>query len=168
MTAGSAATPHSIRRAESPDRAAVEALVAGTGAFKAHEVPVAMEVFDVALTQGGTGDDYRSFVLVEDDGTVAAWASVGKNPMTVSTWDYYWLATRADRQGKGYGRAISDFVEGVAKADGATLLVIETSSQESYGSTRRFFESIGYHVAATLPGYYAPGDDKIVYLKPLG
>lgn len=156
-----------IRPIGERDREAIRLLIEGTQAFKPHEVDVAMELVDIALTQPGQ-DDYHPFVLVEDDGTVAAYACFGKNPMTKSTFDLYWLATRADRMGKGYGRKIVSFVEEEAKRLGGKLLVIETSSKESYGSTREFYLKIGCTLAATLPGYYDEGDDKLIYLKRIG
>jgi ribosomal protein S18 acetylase RimI-like enzyme len=155
-----------IRRIETEDRESIRNLVAGTGAFKGHEVDVAIELVDIALTQPGQ-DDYHPFVLVEEDGTVAAYACFGKNEMTAATFDLYWLATRADRQGKGYGRKIVSFVEEEIRRRGGRLLVIETSSQESYGDTRAFYEKIGCTLAARLPDYYDEGDDKLIYLKSL-
>jgi hypothetical protein len=50
---------------------------------------------------------------------------------------------------------------------GGKLLVIETSSQESYWTTRRFYDRIGATLAATLPYYYHQGDDKLIYLLPV-
>lgn len=155
-----------IGRIEPGDREAIRALVAGTRAFKPHEVDVAMELVDIALTQKDQ-DDYHPYVLREDDGTVAAYACFGKNPMTKATYDLYWIATRADRMGKGYGRAMVAFVVGEIRRAGGKLLVIETSSQESYGSTRIFYDRIGATLAATLPDYYDEGDDKLIYLLPV-
>ena len=153
-----------IRSIEAKDRDAVRNLIDGTAVFKSHEVDVAMELVDIALTRPDQ-DDYHPFVLVEDDGTVAAYACFGKNAMTKSTFDLYWLATRADRMGKGYGRKIVSFVEEEVKKLGGKLLVIETSSKESYGSTREFYIKIGCTLAAQLPDYYDEGDDKLIYLK---
>lgn len=153
-----------IRPIEAGDREAIRALVAGTGAFKPHEVDVAMELVEVALTQKGQ-DDYHPYVLAEEDGTVVAYACFGKNPMTKSTFDLYWIATRADRMGRGYGRAILSFVEEEVRRRGGRLLVIETSSQESYGTQRLFYEKTGCTLAAQLPDYYDEGDDKLIYLK---
>jgi GNAT superfamily N-acetyltransferase len=155
-----------IRPVGSGDREAVGSLIAGTGVFKPHEVDVALELVDIHLTKPGQ-DDYHPFVLAEEDGTVAAYACFGKNPMTAGTFDLYWLATRADRHGKGYGRAIVAFVEGRVRERGGYLLVIETSSKESYGSTRAFYDKIGCTLAARLPDYYDRGDDKLVYLRRL-
>lgn len=155
-----------IRRIEPGDREAIRALVAGTQAFKPHEVDVAMELVDVALTQKEQ-DDYHPYVLTEADGTVAAYACFGKNPMTKATYDLYWIATRADRMGKGYGREIVAFVVAEVRRAGGKLLVIETSSQESYGTTRLFYDKIGATLAATLSDYYDEGDDKLIYLLPV-
>lgn len=155
-----------IRPIEPGDREAIRALIAGTNAFKPFEVEVAMELVDVALTRKGQ-DDYHPYVLAEEDGTVAAYACFGKNPMTAGTFDLYWIATRADRMGKGYGRAILSFVEEEVRRRGGYLLVIETSSKESYGSAREFYDKVGCTLAAQLPDYYAKGDDKLIYLKQL-
>jgi GNAT superfamily N-acetyltransferase len=153
-----------IRQIEAKDRETVRCLIDGTGAFKPYEVDVAMELVDVALARPDQ-DDYHPFVLEEEDGTVAAYACFGKNAMTKSTFDLYWLATRADRMGKGYGRKIVSFVEEEVKRLGGRLLVIETSSKESYGTTREFYIKIGCTLAAQLPDYYDEGDDKLIYLK---
>lgn len=155
-----------IRRIEPADREAIRELIAGTRAFKPFEVDVAMELVDAALAQEDQ-EDYLPYVLTEGDGAVAAYACFGKNPMTKATFDLYWIATRADRMGKGHGRAMVEFVVEEARKRGGKLLVIETSSQESYGTTRRFYDRIGARLAATLPDYYDEGDDKLVYLLPI-
>ncbi|MBI5904249.1 MAG: GNAT family N-acetyltransferase [Deltaproteobacteria bacterium] len=155
-----------IRPIEPGDREAIRALIAGTRAFKPFEVDVAMELVDIALTKKEQ-EDYHPYVLAEEDGTVAAYACFGKNTMTAGTFDLYWIATRADRMGKGYGRTILSFVEEEVLKRGGYLLVIETSSQESYGSTRVFYDKAGCTLAATLPDYYAMGDDKLIYLRRL-
>ena len=87
--------------------------------------------------------------------------------MTKATFDLYWLATRADRMGKGYGRKMVAFVEEEVKRQGGKLLVIETSSHESYGGTREFYLKIGCTLAAQIPDFYDQGDDKLIYLLPV-
>ncbi len=155
-----------VRRIEPGDREAIRALVQGTGAFKPHEVDVAMELVDVALGNP-TQDDYHPYVVAEDDGTIVAYACFGKNPMTRHTFDLYWIATRKDRMGKGYGRTMVEFVLEQVRARGGRLLVIETSSKESYGDTRAFYDKIGCTLAAQIRDYYDEGDDKLIYLLPV-
>ncbi|GAB4373669.1 MAG: hypothetical protein Kow00128_23370 [Deltaproteobacteria bacterium] len=155
-----------IRPVRPEDREAIRSMIEGTKAFQPHEVEVAMELVDTALAyRHPPGDeDYHAVVLAEEDGTVVSYACFGKNPMTAATWDLYWLATRPDRMGKGYGRAIVRHVEEEVRRRGGRLLVIETSSKESYGGTQAFYEKIGCTLAARIPDYYDRGDDKLVYL----
>lgn len=154
-----------IRRVLPGDREAIRSMIEGTRAFQPHEVEVAMELVDSALAKRDPGEeDYHAWVLAEEDGTVVSYACFGKNPMTAATWDLYWLATRPDRMGKGYGRTIVRFVEDEVRRRGGRLLVIETSSKESYGGTRVFYDRIGCTLAAQIPDYYDRGDDKLVYL----
>jgi hypothetical protein len=47
------------------------------------------------------------------------------------------------------------------------LIIIETSSLESYQKTRRFYAKHGYQTIARLPDFYAPGDDKLILQKRL-
>jgi len=58
-------------------------------------------------------------------------------------------------------------VERRLSADGRRLVVVETSSRADYTPTRGFYETRGYTRTATIPGYYAPGDDLVIYTKEL-
>ena len=47
------------------------------------------------------------------------------------------------------------------------MLLIETSSQETYGGTIQFYEKTGYELVGKIPEYYKPGDDKLIFAKKL-
>jgi ribosomal protein S18 acetylase RimI-like enzyme len=47
------------------------------------------------------------------------------------------------------------------------LLLIETSSQETYGGTIQFYERTGYELVGKIKEYYKPGDDKLIFVKRL-
>jgi hypothetical protein len=47
----------------------------------------------------------------------------------------------------------------------ARLIVVETAGRPDYGATRRFYEARGYRPTATIPDFYAPGDDQVVFVK---
>ena len=47
------------------------------------------------------------------------------------------------------------------------MLLIETSSQETYGGTIQFYERTGYELVGKIPEYYKPGDDKLIFAKTL-
>jgi hypothetical protein len=50
---------------------------------------------------------------------------------------------------------------------GGCAIYVETASKTQYASTRAFYERCGYTVTATLPDFYSPGDDKVIYSKPI-
>jgi ribosomal protein S18 acetylase RimI-like enzyme len=72
-----------------------------------------------------------------------------------------------ERQGSGIGTQLLAAVEQGLRANGQRLVVVETSSRADYAPTRAFYEHRGYTRAATIPGYYAPGDDLVIYTKDL-
>ncbi len=153
-----------IRPLGERDREAIRGLIAGTGAFESREVEEAMELVEEALARPGD-DAYRPFVLEEEDGTLAAYACFGKNPMTKATYDIDWLAARADRTGKGYGRRIVAFVEDEVRRLGGRLLVFETSSHESGAGTGALCLEAGFSLAGRLPDFFDAGDDLLIYVK---
>jgi ribosomal protein S18 acetylase RimI-like enzyme len=154
-----------FRRVERRDREAVLALLTGTEAFQPHELVVAMELVDVSL-QKPEQDDYHPWVL-EVDGALVAYACFGKNPMARFAFDLYWLATRRDSLRQGFGRAMVAFVEQRVRSCGGRLLVIETSSKETYQGSREFYTRIGCELGGRIPDFYDENDDRVIYFKRL-
>jgi ribosomal protein S18 acetylase RimI-like enzyme len=154
-----------IRQLQTQDRSAVLELLSGTGAFAPHELNVAMELVDTALTKPDQ-QDYCPYVL-EVGPELVAYVCFGKNPMTRATYDLYWIATRACQSRRGYGKAMFAFVENEIRARGGRLLVIETSSKEAYAGSRAFYLHVGCELAGRLPVFYDEGDDKLIYIKRL-
>jgi ribosomal protein S18 acetylase RimI-like enzyme len=154
-----------IRPITARDRQGILDLLVSTSAFQEHEMTVAMELVDTALNKPGQ-EDYHPYVL-EDDGSLVAYACFGRNPMTRFTYDLYWLATHNDRMRQGHAQALFRFVEQEIKRRGGRLLVIETSSKDSYGGSRQFYDRVGCEFAARLPDFYDVGDDRVIYFKRL-
>lgn len=154
-----------IRPIKSDDRDLVQELLVQTGAFQPHEVAVAMELIDIALTRPDQ-QDYNPYVL-ENEGTIVAYACFGKNPMTRYTYEVYWIATRAGHMRRGYGREIFAFVEEEIRRRGGRQLIVETSSQPRNQVSQMFYAKTGCHLAARLPDFYDEGDDMLVYMKLL-
>jgi ribosomal protein S18 acetylase RimI-like enzyme len=67
-------------------------------------------------------------------------------------------------QGTGIGTALLAEMErrlaGVAR-----LIIVETAGRPDYAPTRGFYEARGYRATATIPDFYAPGDDQVVFVK---
>jgi ribosomal protein S18 acetylase RimI-like enzyme len=153
----------SLRSLERGHRARLEALVAGTKVFRPSEVAIAVELLDRAAA----GDDDYRFVGAFDGDDMVGYACWGPTPGTEGTFDLYWIAVDTTRQGGGVGSQLLAHVERTLQAGGGRLIVVETSSRADYAPTRAFYERRGYARAATLPGYYAPGDNLVIYLKEL-
>jgi ribosomal protein S18 acetylase RimI-like enzyme len=152
-----------LRPRSRADRAAIERIVRATGVFGGDEVAIALELFDEPDAVG-----YR-FVVAELEGGVAGYACFGATPMTLGTWDLYWIAVAPALHGRGVGTALMRAVEAAIRAEHGRLVVIETASKPSYDATRRFYaRHPGCREVARVPDFYAPGDDKVIFAIELG
>jgi D-alanine-D-alanine ligase len=152
-----------IRWCDAADRPAVVKLLADTGYFRPDELEVAKEVLDSAIKDGPQGH-YQSYVS-EISGIVTGWVCFGPTPCTVGTYDLYWIAVAPEHQGYGFGKHLMQSAETQMQSFGAKLCVVETSSREIYRSTCAFYEKLNYHLEASIPNFYGPRDDKLLYLK---
>jgi ribosomal protein S18 acetylase RimI-like enzyme len=91
----------------------------------------------------------------------------GVVPLTDGVYDLYWIVVDPASQGKGFGRRLLDFVEKDVVRRGGRMLLIETSSQQTYEATIRFYQRSGYELAARIKNFYRVGDDKLVFSKEL-
>jgi ribosomal protein S18 acetylase RimI-like enzyme len=153
----------SLRPVGHAHRARLEQLTRATGLFREEEVATAVELLDDSLA----GDDEYRFVGAFDGDELVGYACWGPTPGTVATSDLYWIVVDQPRQGAGIGSQLLDEVERRLRADGRRLVVVETSSRPDYAPTRGFYAARGYTRTATIPGYYAPGDDLVVFTKDL-
>ncbi len=155
-----------IRVLEPRDRSRILEIVTSTGNFTPVEIATALEVVDEAMADAShPHGDYRCFVAEDGEGRVAGYECHGPTPLTEGTYDLYWIAVDPSYQGAGFGRALLAFAESEVRAAGGRLLLIETSSQESYGDTIRFYEKSGYPLVARIKGFYRPGDDKLIFAR---
>jgi ribosomal protein S18 acetylase RimI-like enzyme len=140
-----------------------------TDAFRSDEIDVAIELIDDTLSKNGKllPDDYHIHVAVENTSDVLGYVCFGKTPMTLSTFDLYWIAVYPKAQGKGVGKKLFDFTCERVGAMGGKLIVIETASQPKYDATRRFYDKIGCTLEARIKNFYSVGDDKLIYTKHL-
>lgn len=153
----------SLRPVGRAHRARLEQLTRGTGLFREEEVATAVELLDESLA----GDEDYRFLGAFDGDQLIGYACWGSTPGTVTTSDLYWIVVDRDKQGAGVGTQLLGEVERRLTADGRRLVVVETSSRSDYVPTRAFYEARGYTRAATIPAYYAPGDDLVIYTKDL-
>ena len=178
----------SIRIAKPEDEDTVLDIIKRTGFFREVEIDIAREVFSEAA-QNKPGCTYQSYVaetketiddtrLTNDDKRVVThpsslvprvtgWVCFGETPCTEGTFDIYWIAVEPDIQRQGVGKLMLDFAESEIAKQNGRLIVVETSGMKRYESTQKFYEKNNYTIAAKIPNFYAPGDDKLIYIKTL-
>jgi ribosomal-protein-alanine N-acetyltransferase len=71
------------------------------------------------------------------------------------------LAVTSSARKAGVGRAIMNALSAVAKSRGATRLLLEV--RVSNASAIRLYEGLGFGVITTRKGYYANGEDALIY-----
>ena len=157
-----------IRPLHREDRSRIRDVVIASGKFTPVEIAVAMELVDEALTRGELSG-YIVAVLEEEghQPPLQGYVCYGHTPLTDGVYDLYWIVVDPASQGKGFGRRLLDFVEKDVVARRGRMLLIETSSQQTYDATIRFYQRSGYQVAARIKNFYRIGDDKLIFSKEL-
>ena len=157
-----------IRSLEARDRAPIQQMLISSGKFNDGEVETALELVDEAL-QDGDESGYLFAVLTggEPHGRVLGYACYGPVPLAQGVYDLYWIAVDPAHQGKKLGLHLIEHIEKDVLNRGGRMILIETSSQETYGGTVRFYERSGYALAARIRNFYRIGDDKLIFQKEL-
>ncbi len=155
-----------IRWSQPGDSQEILRFLDASGFFRPDELAIAREVLEEALAKGPCGH-YQSFTA-ELDRRAVGWVCYGPTPCTVGTFDIYWLGVTPDLQGRGLGKALVSHAETLIAESGGRLAIVETSGRKTYDPTRGFYSRMGYRQAANIPNFYAPQDDKVVYIKHLG
>jgi D-alanine-D-alanine ligase len=154
----------SYRPMQAADLPELVSITAETGYFRSDEVAVAEEVLNAAAAGSA---DYQVYVAASADRSVG-YVCFGPTPLTNGTWDMYWLAVGPAYQRRGIGRRLMLLAEEQIRRQKGRLIVLETSSQELYESTRRFHRSLGYREQCRIPDFYDVGDDQVVFTKLVG
>ena len=153
-----------IRPATPSDFEALMALADASGLFQPHELEEVGKML-AAHFKGKLGSDHH-WITDDEDGPAGV-AYYAPEPFTDGVWNLYMLAVDPSRQGGGRGAALVRYVEEAVAAEGARVLIIETSSLERFERTRAFYRKCGYEEEARIRDYYAPGDDKVVFWKSM-
>ena len=155
-----------IRPLGPADRDGICRILEGAGNFTADEVAIALELVDEWI-ELGEESGYLTYVLEAqtDNPGVLGYVCFGPTPLTESTYDLYWIAVDKSKHRGGVGKRLLKFTEEEIARRGGKLLLVETSSQETYGGTIQFYERTGYALVGKIKDYYKPDDDKLIFAK---
>jgi GNAT superfamily N-acetyltransferase len=157
---GTLVTPR-LRHLTAADRGRIEEITRAVGRFRDDEIVVALEVLDAAIRP--IPDSYQ-VLGAELESRLVGWICWGPTPCTLGTYDLYWMAVDPEMQGAGIGTGLLQEMERRLKGV-ARLIVIDTAGRPDYKATRAFYQARGYSPVATVPDFYAPGDDQVVFVK---
>src|SRR5205823_5868966 len=150
------------------DADAIRDIVASTGFFHNFEVGVAVELIEERLARGAASGYHFVFADEPGSGRTLGYTCFGPIACTQGSFDLYWIAVHEDQRGRGLGRLLlAETEQRIGLARGRRIYA-ETSGQPKYEPTRAFYLRCGYREEARLGGFYAEGDDKLVYVKRLG
>lgn len=162
--------PVKIRPAVARDRARILEILLATGRFTQQEVGWAMELVDASLAAPEKGE-YVAHVVEEPESgpgrRVQGYVLFGPTPLTDGVFDLYWIAVDPAQQGQGIGQVLLRFVENEVRRQRGRMLLIETSSKQSYAPTLRFYQRAGYDEISRIKDFYRIEDDKVVFCKHL-
>lgn len=153
---------HEVLAADLP---AIRQLVAATGMFNTEEVGLAEELVAERLAKGPASG--YEFIIAQRGKALVGYACYGRIAGTQASYALYWIATAPQFQRTGIGRQLLGEVERRIVAAGGGRLYADTSGREQYAPTRAFYERMGFRQAAVLPDFFAPGDDKVIFVKLL-
>lgn len=155
------------------DRPLLKELLTELAAFTTEERAVALELVDDRLSRPDS-DDYRFILSVSTEpGTgdgapperLVGYVCYGRTPMTRTTYDLYWLGTSPDFARSGVARGLVATMEAEIAGEGGGIIRVETGSREGHGAAVHFYDALGFSRTATIPDFYAPGDDLIIFTR---
>jgi GNAT superfamily N-acetyltransferase len=144
----------------------IDKILRSSGFFYDFEIEIAL---GLALDSIGTGSEesgYYWMKIINSDGIIG-FANYVKNSFSVHSWELYWIAIDQDHRNLKLGSVLLSAVEEDIRNSGGKILWLDTSGRPLYAPTESFYRRNGYKLAASLPDFYAPGDPKQVYFKPL-
>jgi ribosomal protein S18 acetylase RimI-like enzyme len=154
-----------VRKLIESDREKIKNILIDTDNFNEEEIKIALELIDIYI-KDKEQKDYEIFVD-EDENEIRGYVCIGPRPLTVGTYDLYWIAVNPKVQSKGIGSGLIKFTEEYLKEKKGRLILIETSGKDSYEKERKFYEKNLYRELVNIKDFYRAGDSLIIYGKYL-
>ena len=149
------------------DIEAIEQLLASVQIFTPEENSIAIELAQTSLIKEASSGYYFLFARLNDENTIVGYTCFGPIAGTLASFDLYWIVVHRDFQGLGIGNKLLTKTESIIARQGGRRIYIETSSRKQYALTRSFYRGCGYCKEAFLNDFYSPGDNKVIYVKPI-
>jgi ribosomal protein S18 acetylase RimI-like enzyme len=159
-------TSYKIRAPFEEEGPAIISLAKNINQFSHEDVCCIEDLWKESLSNETDIDRYH-FIIAISTNQVVGFACYGHRPLTVGTYDFYWLGVDPTFRKQGIGRALIDQVENEIRDKKGYLVIIETSSLDTFASPRAIYSTFGYQVVAQIPDFYKPGDSLVIFTKML-
>jgi ribosomal protein S18 acetylase RimI-like enzyme len=151
-----------MRPTQSDDIPALKRVLDSTDLFPSEMLP------DMVAGFLANDDSEDVWLTCENEQQVIGFCYAVPEALTEGTWNMLAIAVLPTEQGKGAGGAIVAALESHLSASRNRVLIAETSGTDDFARTRNFYRKNGYTEEARIRDFWAMGDDKIVFWKPLG
>lgn len=153
-----------IRSLVSTDTDALLALADEAGLFPPDELA---QVAGMLAAHFGDADTQDIWLADDDNDALVGVAYIAPERMTDRAWNLLLIAVHPERQNQGRGTTLLRHIEKTLSERGERLLLVETSGLPEFEQARAFYRKNDYVEEARIRDFYAAGDDKIVFSKPL-
>lgn len=120
----------------------------------------------VTLTHYFSGESADLWFSAEDSG-LAGIAYCSPEVMTNNVWNLLMLWISPSHQRQGVGQQLVNEIEKELISKQARLLLVETSSHVDFHAAREFYTKQGFNNEARIRNYYAPDEDKLIFIKEM-
>jgi ribosomal protein S18 acetylase RimI-like enzyme len=150
-----------VRDAQPNDISTLQAIIHGVGLFTPEEAEGFASTIPDHFAQPSEGHVW----LVAGDGQGAGYlAPEAAGP---GVWNLLFLGVRPEARRQGVARALITEVERRLQAQGARMLLIDTSTEPPMAAARALYERLGYARVGLIPDYWGPGDGKLTFRRLL-
>jgi len=146
------------------DSLAILEIAKGINLFDAGDVETIQELWSEFVTLGDN-DSWYHFLAARQKNNLVGFACYGKRPLTLGTFDLYWIAVDNNHKREGIGEFLLKHVETQVNEKGGHLLIAETAGKAAFEPTRRFYLGCGYELESRVRDFYAIGDDLYIFTK---
>lgn len=155
-----------VRPVVEADTSSLEQVLEETGLFPV-ELLAPMIAPYFSQTDGAGDADRAIWMTAEAGGAPISLGYCEAEAMTEGTWNLLAIGVTPAHQSQGVGEAMIGYLEKSLNARAARLLLVETSSMPEFDGARDFYRRCGFAQEAQIRNFYADGEDKVVFAKPL-
>lgn len=150
-----------VRDARADDIPALEAVIRGIGLFTPKEADGFAGTLPDHFAQSGEG---HAWLLADNCQGAAYLAPEAAGP---GVWNLLFLGVLPEARRQGTASALIAEVERRLRAEGARMLLIDTSSEPPMAAARALYERLGFERVGLIPDYWGPGDGKLTFRRVL-